>query len=135
MSSPTPGHPRKKVRNVYGLRNQANPAPRKSSADSVDSDSSRDVDHKKKHLSRGLDIELTVAFDSARLDWCKEDAAGSDSEIEEMSEWEELDDEAFGKALADMALKNDAKDCDWIPPRFRRQKKGNEHSTFNGFVA
>ena len=130
-----PGHPRKKARNLNGLQNQANSAPCEASADSVDSDSSCDVDHKGKYLSGELDIDLTVAFDSACLDWCKEDAAGSDSEIEEMSEWEELDDENFGKALVDMALKNDAKDYDWIPPRFRRQKKGNEHSTSNGFIA
>jgi hypothetical protein len=55
-------------------------------------------------------------FDSIRVNWEKATQLNSDSDIDAEEEEMDLDIE-FAQKMADMALKEDKKDSDWIPPR------------------
>ena len=51
------------------------------------------------------------------------DYATDGSDIDEERELEHLDDEDFGRRLADMVQREDDVDVDWIPERLRRQQQ------------
>ena len=54
--------------------------------------------------------------------------SGEESDVEEYGEcgWDELDDEDFAIKLAEMAMKDDKTDLDWLPPELRaKQAKKN----------
>ena len=56
-------------------------------------------------------------FDSLKLDYLQEDSSSEDSEL---SNWENLDDNTFSESLAQIALKDNPKDKDWIPEKLKR---------------
>ncbi|KAJ7573601.1 hypothetical protein C8J56DRAFT_903250 [Mycena floridula] len=107
--------PKKQARNLTGLRNQPRPEP-------VDSDSDEAISGPDSDDS----ADPNVYFDSARVDWEKEENAGGESDLdvdEEDLDVEDLDDEDFGRRLAEMASKEDDKDTDWIPYELRPHAK------------
>src|SRR5258705_293896 len=52
--------------------------------------------------------------------------SGEESDAEDYTEsgWDDLGDEDFGRRLAEMALKDDPKDFDWVPAKLRGQQIG-----------
>jgi hypothetical protein len=71
------------------------------------------------------DPDLVVPFDGLKLDFARDESPGSYSDQDDSeSESEFLGDEAFGEALAQMAVDDNPKDDEWIPLRLRKEKKG-----------
>jgi hypothetical protein len=112
------GYPCKCQRNISGLQNQAV---------SIQSEPDTDLDK---------DSNLAVTFDSLKPDLEKEDmiweSDSEDSDIEEQSEWEELDNEDLYKTMVKMAMKEEQMDGDWIPRTLRKKqdiKKGVDAHT------
>lgn len=54
--------------------------------------------------------------------------SGEESDVEDYEEsgWVDIGDEEFGKRLAEMALKDDPKDFDWVPENFRGLQTANK---------
>jgi hypothetical protein len=106
-----------KVRNISGLCNQCR--------DSFSAEDSWPV-----QASRSLtsttegpvnEAELKIAFDGLKANYMEETSdSEEDSEREEISDWEDLNDKAFSECLAEIALKDDPKDADWIPEKLKR---------------
>ncbi|KAI0245083.1 hypothetical protein BJV78DRAFT_1289181 [Lactifluus subvellereus] len=118
------GRPRKRAKNISGLRNQPQPANQSDSepphaseavnvADTTQSQSHRD----------GMDEDSmeNLIFDSLKLNFAEEDAGGSESDWEELSEWEEPANEHFGESMAALALKESPDDMDWLPDGLKRK--------------
>ena len=107
--------------NISGLRNQ--PSVRQTRGDPTDSHNSDSGEHSNcEHSLTG------VLFDSAKPDLACEELSGDESDVEEASEWGDLDDESFAESLAQMAMKDDTGDHDWIPAKARKKvpHKGGE---------
>jgi len=106
LAAMPPGRPWKKVRN----RNK----------DDVNTlaESTHARSPKRQCVSEQLD--LTIAFDSTRIDWQHADAGDiEESESEEQLDWEDINNEEFGERLAKMVLKEEIQDGDWIPSPLR----------------
>ena len=54
--------------------------------------------------------------------------SGEESDAEDYAEsgWDELGDVDFGKRLAEMALKDNPKDFDWVPAKLRGRQTANQ---------
>ena len=119
------GRPKKRARNLTGLQNQvprtislASPAPitqsQVSPAREVESESDNEDN-------------VTVAYDGLKISY-EEEYMGTgstyDSDIDEEMELDILDDEEFGRKLAEMIEREDGKEPDWIPERLRKKRKG-----------
>jgi len=100
---------RKRQKNTSGLRNQSST---QNLVRGVDSDSD---------TPDGQDESATgVLFDSNKLDFTIEELA---SEVDEASDWGELDDDDLAESLAWMAMEDDPDDHDWIPVKLRNKTK------------
>ena len=70
--------------------------------------------------------ELAIQFDSARVDWEREDRYGSESDIgsnENITDLDDLEDEEFAQRLVEMAMIADENDMDWVPARLRTKER------------
>jgi hypothetical protein len=69
-----------------------------------------------------------VLFDSTKTDFACEELSRDESDVDEASEWGDLDDESFAESLAQMAMKDDTGDHDWIPAKAQKKvpRKGGE---------
>jgi hypothetical protein len=106
------GRPSKRAKqlNITGLRNQK-PATRESSLNPA---SNNDDD------SNGDDVFVPI-FDSARVDWEKEEDDDSDDDIADDSD-DLFDDTAFAECLAEMAAREDDKHDEWLP-KIKKERK------------
>jgi len=109
-----PGCPWEKTKNTSGLRHQQGSEVLIHHSDVL----AEGVGSPKRQLGPKdleLDLNLTIAFDSTCMNWQRADAEDAkESESEERSEWEDLNDEELGKRLA-MMVQDDGQDKDWIP--------------------
>lgn len=121
--SPQPNMPRgrpskkQKTKNTSGLRNHRK----------IASQSPRSTSPLGESDARHAD-ELGIHFDSIRVNWEKATQLDGDSDIDMEEEDMDLDDIEFAQKMADMAMKEDEKDSDWIPPRLRRKAGQNQGS-------
>lgn len=104
-----------------GLRNQAQHTP--ASPDIIESSASSEETR-----SDAPDDEdkITVPYDGLKISFEEEylDMMDTDtSDIDEEVELDILDDEEFGRKLAEMVEREDGKGADWIPERLQRQRK------------
>lgn len=117
------GRPIKKRKNTAGLRNQGQPSHSRSPLNSES--------HAKASQSRApspeggqedLDEPCWPLFqDSLKTDFSQLDDGEDDSdEMEEESNWEELNNEGFASRIAAMVSDDDPKDKDWIPKKLQR---------------
>jgi hypothetical protein len=85
-------------------------------------ESAPEVSHSdvEQEMYRTEDVDLVIPFDGLKTDFANDESASDESDRGEESEPEYLKDEAFGEALARMAVK-DAADEDWIPARLRKE--------------
>ncbi len=93
--------------NISGLRNQ--PSVQQARDDLTDSHNSDSGEHSNcGHSLTG------VLFDSTKPDLACEELNGDESDVnvDEASEWGDLDDESFAESLAQMAMKHDPSDHD-----------------------
>jgi hypothetical protein len=115
MAGKTHGRPRKKSRNITGLRNQEQYASSKSpvSEVSIGLSGQQELDEHEPDQ----DETITAVFDGLKINFEQEygSASTDESEIDEEMELVVLVDEEFGRKLADMIEKQDDKDLDWIP--------------------
>jgi hypothetical protein len=117
------GRPRKRARNITGLHNQT-----QALGCSVSQAQSPEADDEP--------LELAMVFDSLKLDIANEDSGIEESDVEELTEWEDLDDETLAESLVQMTLREDPKDRDWVPERLMKkaqkrkaERKGICHPT------
>ena len=106
--------------NISGLRNQ--PSVQQARDDLTDSHNSDSGEHS--NCGHSL---TAVLFDSTKPDLACEELSGDESDVEETSEWGDLDDESLAESLAQMAMKHDPGDHDWIPAKVRK-KVPRKHS-------
>src|SRR5882762_7645525 len=109
-----PGCPWEKTKNTSGLQHQQGSEVLLHHSDVL----AEGVGSPKRQLGPKdleLDLNLTIAFDSTCMNWQRADAEDAkESESEERSEWEDLNDGELGKRL-EMMVQNDRQDKDWIP--------------------
>ena len=70
--------------------------------------------------------ELAIQFDSARVDWEREDHNGSKSDInfdENVTDLDALEDKELPQRLVKMAMIEDEKDMGWVPARLRTKER------------
>ena len=123
------GQPAKRQKpNMSGLHNQGSTT--ESLLLSVHSQMIPNIDANHENSDDQLG-ELAIQFESTRIDWEREDHNGSSkSDIdlnENVTDFNDLEDEEFVQRLIEMAMKEDEKDMDWVPARLRtkeRVKKG-----------
>ncbi|KAF9236630.1 hypothetical protein BU15DRAFT_76727 [Melanogaster broomeanus] len=123
------GRPRKRLRNISGLHGQLEAGHATPLA--IAGDNSRPVDDSDQYESESdhngqFKDNLAVAFDGLKINFEEAygDTDGSDmSDIDEEIELGILEDEEFGRKLAEMVEKEDGKDPEWIPERMRRKKQ------------
>jgi len=100
--------PKKQKRpNTSGLRNQTSLSPHSPSPSGK---------------SGGNTEEFGIHFDSIRVDWEKTVMLddGSDIDEEDSDTDDDLEDDTFGKKLAEIMVQEDEKDADWVPVRLRQ---------------
>jgi len=131
------GHPTKKSKNTAGLRNQGQP----SHSSPLNSESHAKASRSQAPSPEGGQEDLDgpdwpLFQDSLKTDFSWLDDGQDDSdEMEEESDWEELNNEGFAGRIAAMVLDDDPKDKDWIPKKLQRQrekqkcKQTGEHSS------
>jgi hypothetical protein len=118
-----------KVRNISGLRNQRRDS--FSAEDSWPVQASRSLTSTTEGLVN--EAELKIAFDGLKANYMEETSdSEEDSEREEISDWEDLNDKAFSELLAEIALKDDPKDADWIPEKLKRSARTINDGTTPG---
>ena len=125
MVGKTWGRPRKKARNITGLRNQDQHATSPPiSKGSIRLSGKRELDecqqNEGKTISNGLKISFEQEYDGS--------APTDESEVDEEIELELLEDEEFGWKLADMVEKENDRDLDWIPERLKRDSKRQKNA-------
>jgi hypothetical protein len=116
------GRPKKRVRNIVGLRNQAKCTP--ASPDIIESSAS--LAEETRSDAPDDEDNITVPYDGLKISFEEEYLNMTDtdtSDIDEEVELDILDDEEFGRKLAEMVEREDGKGADWIPERLRRQRK------------
>lgn len=117
------GWPKKRPRNISRPHGQA-AAP---CATQI-GDESQTVDDSDQHDSESdehFEDNLAVAFDGLKFNFKKVygDADDDVSDIDEEIELGILEDEEFGKKLAEMVKREDGKNPEWIPERLWRKKQ------------
>jgi len=122
------GRPRKKPRNISGLRGQHHTIP-------LVSEVSLTEDEHHKPGAQGVDNESDlesdggnngmVVFDGLKINFRLEYEGQheDESDIDDELEWEVLHDEEFGRKLVAMSCNCDEEDPDWIPERLQRKMK------------
>ena len=132
------GRPTKKSKNTAGLRNQGQPSHSRSPLNSEShAKASRSWAPSPEGGQEDLDEPCWPLFqDSLKTDFSQLDDGEDDSdEMEEESNWEELNNEGFASHIAAMVSDDDPKDKDWIPKKLQRQrekqkcKQTGEHSS------
>ncbi|KAF8989625.1 hypothetical protein BDQ17DRAFT_1434329 [Cyathus striatus] len=117
------GCPKKKARNTTGLHNnQRNNAPQHSNSPSIASLSSlehivNDSTTNSPSIASLSSLEHIVN-DSTTINEDLSDDEDSEDTVSEFN-WDDMEDEEFGRKLADMALEDDPGDEDWIPPKLK----------------
>jgi hypothetical protein len=117
------GQPKKKSRNMVGLRNQWQTLPPISECPVTDADQS-DTDQYDSEVEK-----LAVEFDGLKINYQhwhaykEEIKEETDLNIDEEIELEMLDDVDFGQWLAEMVDREDEKDADWVPRVLHREQK------------
>ena len=128
------GRPKKKARNITGLRHQAPAAPQTvspsatSTLDSVAPGLTRESSPYQTESGWQSDDDETIAVlcDGLKISFEQEyfDCSSTDeSDIDEEVELDVLNDEGFGRRLVEMVEKEDGKDPDWIPERLQRKMR------------
>ncbi len=126
--------PSKKARNISGLQNQHKNSEEALQGSDGPKESSRSRAPSPEEV---CDVEAPHVFDTLNLDYA---ADGSDieggvleSDVEELEGWAdvELNDERVGRALAELALRDDPKDGEWIPGRLKKRSKQGEQCQKN----
>ncbi|TFK80727.1 hypothetical protein K466DRAFT_636180 [Polyporus arcularius HHB13444] len=112
------GRPRKHAKNISGLRNQQRTTSNQSENLSVPSAERRDA-------SEGREWEPHRIHDSLKPNFAEDDA---DSDLDEESDWEDLEDEETTHRMAALMawLERKCPDEEWLPPAVLRQLKYNE---------
>jgi hypothetical protein len=121
------GRPKKRARNITGLRNQG---PRTITPASLASITQSNVSSARRSDQESEsddedDLKVNVVYDGLKISFEEEytNAAFTDNEsdIDEEVELDILNDEEFGRKLTEMMEREDRKESDWIPGR-KRQK-------------
>ena len=128
MSSKPRGRPPKKRRNLAHLQ--------KGSSSSTVPSSSQGCQPVGDGVDESIDVPIGRSRGTGQLlvhhkkDEASSEAedSGEESDAEDYAEssWDELGDVDFGKRLAEMALKDDPKDFDWVPAKLRGQQTANK---------
>ena len=115
----TRGRPTKKSKNITGLCNQRH------SSDSA----SCTVTHSRAPSPDESDSTWLIFQDSLKADVARfEEGADDSDEVEEQSDWGELDDEDFASHAAAMVLDDDPKDKEWVPEWLLRKREKQRSS-------
>ncbi|KAF5367711.1 hypothetical protein D9758_009830 [Tetrapyrgos nigripes] len=111
-------------RNISGLRNQKNTVPTLSQPVAGPSSSPKEPENTGTRIHMALDSNTRVIWDA-------EDAVGSDieSDIDEEAELEDLNDKLLVVELVRQASR-ESDGGEWIPRRYRRQRKKGTKKTF-----
>jgi hypothetical protein len=118
------GRPSKKPKNISGLRNQISAPNLDCSHASAHGNSATAQRSRTPSVSDGeSEAYLSILFDSLKTNYAADssDREGSESDVSEQSEWEELDDKDFASSLADLVAEDDPQDQDWIPNWLQKQ--------------
>ena len=118
------GRPAKRRKpNISGLRNVGSTTESPSLSVHSPMNTNVDTNHDNSDNEFG---ELAIQFDSARVDWEREDRYGSESDIgsnENITDLDDLEDEEFTQRLVEMAMIADENDTDWVPARLRTKER------------
>ena len=112
------GRPKKKARNISGLKNQSQTASNIQNHEIL-TDSDKDF--------------CNITHDSCQLNYQSSDETAS-SLADEVSEWDDIDRESISIGLAKMVLKEEEScDDEWLPPLLKRRWK-SENTSSKSFV-
>ena len=121
------GRPKKRSRNISGLRNQPGASKTKPVHATPIPEDSQDETSELETSDSAADAHLNLVHDSLKPRFDADDA-GSGSDLDEESDWEELEDEEMLTKMVKLieVLEGKAEDAEWIPAELMRAREKAE---------